>query len=47
MWGYIQPPVKTIPLTIFLLNEASLYYYHMHAGKDPGVFIDYTGSLVR
>src|ERR1044072_9026723 len=24
MWGYIQPPVKTIPLSIFLLNEASL-----------------------
>jgi len=47
MWGYIQPPIKTIPLSIFLLNEASLCYYHMFAGKDPGVFIDYTGSLVR
>ncbi|GBC21856.2 vertnin [Rhizophagus irregularis DAOM 181602=DAOM 197198] len=47
MWGYIQPPIKTVPLSIFLLNEASLCYYHMYAGNDPGVFIDYTGSLVR
>jgi len=47
MWGFIQPPVKTIPLSIFLLSEASLCYYHIFAGKDPGVFIDYTGSLVR
>jgi len=45
--GFIQPPVQTIPLSIFLLNEASLYYYHMFAEKDPGVFIDYTGSLVK
>ena len=45
--GYIQKPVMVDPISIHLYNEASLSYYHYYAASNPGVFLDYTGLMVK
>ncbi|CAJ0923949.1 22098_t:CDS:2 [Entrophospora sp. SA101] len=45
--GYIQDPVQTEPLSIVFYNKASLKYYHLYASRNPGIFIDYTGQLIK
>nr|CAG8433234.1 9535_t:CDS:1 [Entrophospora candida] len=45
--GYIQDLVQTEPLSIVFYNKASLEYYHLYASRNPGIFIDYTGQLIK
>nr|CAG8658975.1 5089_t:CDS:2 [Entrophospora candida] len=45
--GYIQDPVQTEPLSIVFYNKAYLEYYHLYASRNPGIFIDYTGQLIK
>jgi hypothetical protein len=45
--GHIQAPLQLDPLAINIYNEASLRYYHHLARNNPGVFIDYTGLMIR
>ena len=45
--GYIQEPIQTQPLSIAFYNEASIEYYHLYASRNPGIFIDYTGQLIK
>lgn len=47
LMGYIQEPIQTQPLSIVFYNEASLEYYHLYASINPGIFIDYTGQLIK
>ncbi|RGB32083.1 hypothetical protein C1646_763370 [Rhizophagus diaphanus] len=47
LWGFIQEPIQTQPLSIVLFNEAGIYYYHYNVGNNPGIFLDYTGQLVK
>lgn len=47
LMGYIQEPIQTQPLSIVFYNEASLEYYHLYASENPGIFIDYTGQLIK
>ena len=45
--GHIQVPLQLDPLAVNIYNEASLRYYHHFAPKNPGIFIDYTGLMIR
>ena len=45
--GHIQAPLQLDPLAINIYNEASLRYYHHLAHNNPGIFIDYTGLMIR
>jgi hypothetical protein len=47
IWGYIQQPLTVWPLSVLLFNEASITYYHYFCSINPGIFIDYTGQLVK
>ena len=47
LWGFIQDPIQTQPLSIVIFNEAGIYYYHKNVSKNPGIFLDYTGGLVK
>src|SRR5436853_1591440 len=47
MWGFIQEPIQTQPLSITIFNEAAIVYYHYHVHENPGIFLDYTGELVK
>ncbi|PKK71778.1 hypothetical protein RhiirC2_827046, partial [Rhizophagus irregularis] len=47
IWGFIQEPIQTQPLSITIFNEAAIVYYHYHVHKNPGIFLDYTGQLVK
>jgi hypothetical protein len=45
--GIIQDPVQLSPLCISIYNEPAVAFYHHFANSNPGVYLDYTGSLVR
>ena len=45
--GFIQEPIQTQPLSIVIFNEAAIAYYHYHVHENPGIFLDYTGQLVK
>jgi len=45
--GHIQTPLQLDPLAVNIYNEASLQYYHYLAHNNPGIFIDYTGLMIR
>jgi hypothetical protein len=45
--GIIQDPIQLSPLCINIYNEPALAFYHHFAGSNPGVYLDYTGSLVH
>ena len=45
--GHIQVPLQVDPLAVNIYNEASLRYYHHLASNNPGIFIDYTGLMIR
>ncbi|EXX69086.1 uncharacterized protein OCT59_004738 [Rhizophagus irregularis] len=47
IWGFIQEPIQTQPLSIPIFNEAAIVYYHDHVHENPGIFLDYTGQLVK
>ena len=47
LWGYIQDPIQTQPLSIVIFNQAGISYYHYNVNKNPGIFLDYTGQLVK
>ena len=47
IWGFIQEPIQTQPLSIVIFNEAAIVYYHYHVCENPGIFLDYTGQLVK
>lgn len=47
IWGHIQQPLTIWPLSVLLFNEASITYYHYFCSINPGIFIDYTGQLVK
>ncbi|CAB4484839.1 unnamed protein product [Rhizophagus irregularis] len=48
IWGFIQEPIQTQPLSIVIFNEAAIvYYYHYYVHENPGIFLDYTGQLVK
>ncbi|CAB4412329.1 unnamed protein product [Rhizophagus irregularis] len=47
IWGFIQEPIQTQPLSITIFNEAAIVYYHYHVHENPGIFLDYTGQLVK
>ncbi|CAG8627445.1 4404_t:CDS:2, partial [Paraglomus occultum] len=45
--GHIQKPLQLDPLAVNLYNEASIQYCHHFAQNNPGLFIDYTGLMIR
>ena len=47
LWGFIQDPIQTQPLSIVIFNEAAISYYHYNVSNNPGIFLDYTGQLVK
>ena len=47
LWGFIQEPIQTQPLSIVIFNEAGIFYYHYNVNNNPGIFLDYTGQLVK
>ncbi|RGB43342.1 hypothetical protein C1646_749913 [Rhizophagus diaphanus] len=47
MWGFIQEPIQIQPLSITIFNEVAIVYYHYHVHKNPGIFLDYMGQLVK
>ncbi|GET65631.1 hypothetical protein GLOIN_2v1835524 [Rhizophagus irregularis DAOM 181602=DAOM 197198] len=47
LWGFIQEPIQTQPLSVMIFNEAGITYYHYNVNNNPGIFLDYTGQLVK
>jgi hypothetical protein len=47
LWGFIQDPIQTQPLSIVIFNEAAISYYHQNVNNNPGIFLDYTRQLVE
>jgi hypothetical protein len=45
--GFIQEPIQIQLLSITIYNEAAIVYYHYHVHENPGIFLDYTGQLVK
>src|SRR6185295_16228884 len=45
--GIIQDPIQLSPLCISIYNEPALAFYHHFADSNPGIYLDYTGSLVH
>ena len=45
--GFIQEPIQTQALSIVIFNEARIFYYHYNVKNNPGIFLDYTGQLVK
>ncbi|CAB4474949.1 unnamed protein product [Rhizophagus irregularis] len=40
-------PIQTQPLSVVIFNEAGICYYHYNVSNNPGIFLDYTGQLVK
>ncbi|PKY62700.1 hypothetical protein RhiirA4_489668, partial [Rhizophagus irregularis] len=47
LWGFIQELIQTQPLSVVIFNEAGICYYHYNVSNNPGIFLDYTGQLVK
>ncbi|PKY49982.1 hypothetical protein RhiirA4_466194, partial [Rhizophagus irregularis] len=47
LWEFIQELIQTQPLSVVIFNEAEICYYHYNISNNPGIFLDYTGQLVK